>query len=157
MSAFARRSRQALDRAEASVEARVQERVQAALAEQQMRIDAEGGSCGTRSDRRQELGQELASNVLLLFTAAAVALFPPVQIARFAPVMASAPTVLALFGIYRVAQRPIARAISVAMEGMRSVASAAASWVHEAAQHPYFLRLVCEHGARSAPCFVPAS
>jgi len=154
MSAQLRQGRQEVEatierRVEEQLEARVQERVAAALAAQAAVAEDEGGHAGcSRSDKRQQLVQ----NILLLGVATAVGMFPPMALVKIAPMMASAPTVLSLVGIYRVAQRPIARAVSVASEGVRSVAEAAASWVDRIAQSGWVEHLVCEHGVHSAPC-----
>lgn len=60
------------------------------------------------SARHQRL-QDLLGNVAVLGLAACATLAPPVLLARLAPLVRTAPTVLAGFGVWRVGQRIAAR------------------------------------------------
>ena len=90
------------------------------------------------------------SNVLLLALGASAAVCPPAAIAKLAPLAASAPTFLALMGIYRVAQRPLARAFGYAMAGLRSWAKDAAASVFEATDAVFARQLAQASHAHSA-------
>jgi hypothetical protein len=89
--------------------------------------------------------------------------------------MASAPTVFALMGIYRLAQRPVAKAAGFFWGSVRSVSSAVlgaasrltqrldaslASLVTGIAENlvndDFGQQLVCGHSLRNVPCASPA-
>jgi len=125
--------------------------------------------------RNRQLRQDLLSNLLLLALGASAAVCPPAALIRVAPLMASAPTVFALMGIYRLAQRPVAKAAGFFWGSVRSVSSAVlgaasrltqrldaslASLVTGIAENlvndEFGQQLVCGHSLRNVPCAPPA-
>lgn len=78
---------------------------------------------------RRERLSELAGNVALLAMGAGSMLLPPSMLSKVAPIVHKAPTVFAMLGVYRVAQRSLTKMAKVAVEGAQRI------WgpVHESA------------------------
>ena len=125
--------------------------------------------------RDRQLRQDLLSNLLLLALGASAAVCPPAALIRVAPLMASAPTVFALMGIYRLAQRPVAKAAGFFWGSVRSVSSAVLGAASRLTQRldaslatlvagiadnlvndDFGQELVCGHSLRNVPCAQPA-
>ena len=102
---------------EQAVEVRAQERLESALAERErLQEQQQQSRPNGSSDRKRELLTSLAFLAVGVMGSG----FSPAAATRLAPLLVKAPTMLALVGVWRVAQRPIARAADAALRSVKA-------------------------------------
>ena len=142
------------DEFDAAVESKVRERVDAVLETerlQQTAAAAAPSSAPADAANGQHKRRELLTSLAFLAVGVAGNSFAPAAVARLAPFLVQAPTLLALVGFYRVAQRPIVRAAGTALRSAKAAVLRVTSAADGLLQRMGMPPLVVDHG--TVPAF----